>query len=115
MKILLFIIATFIFVSCKREVTAKQTCYKGRFVAEGCWSVIQVMEPLNDLPTSGYGEYEHTFGTVGLPEQYKNGEPFYFHVNSVDSNKIYMTYCLPTKYVAEISNISDHPCDEIEK
>lgn len=113
MRILFSAIVALFSISCNKEAHENQNCYKGRFVGDGCWAVIEVLETQNDnLPTSQYGEYEHTFGTMNLPEQYKNGKPFYFRVNVVDSNKIYLTYCIPTKYVAEISELSDQPCSD---
>src|SRR4051812_1172129 len=107
MKVLLSImLLSLLFVACEKDKTsAMQSCYKGRFIGEGCWTVIQLLEPSNgSLPTSTYGNYDHTFGTANVPEKYKNGQPFYFTVNKVDSNKIYLTYCLPTKYIFEIEN-----------
>jgi hypothetical protein len=52
-----------LFLSCEKgKANTKQTCYKVRFVAEGCWTVIQLLEPLDEgLPTAQYSGYEHTF------------------------------------------------------
>ena len=121
MKILLFVLLLLFLFSCtKADITTKQTCFKGRFIAEGCWTVVQLLEPIDEsLPTAQYATqdevYEHTFGTGSLPDKYKNGQPFYFTVNHIDSNIIYETYCLPTKYVASIDSISDVPCGQVEK
>ena len=118
MKLLLvFGILPLLTFSCRKvETNPKQTCYKGRFVAEGCWPVIQVLDPLSkSIPTVQYGAYEHTIGTGSIPERYKNGQPFYFIISHIDSNKIYLTYCSPTKYLVEISNFSDSACAHIVK
>jgi hypothetical protein len=115
-SLLIFLLLSLLFLSCEKSKTnAKQTCFKGRYVGTGCWPVIQLLEPLDgSLPTALYGFhdtlYEHTFGTGEIPEQYKDGRPFYFTVTDIDSNIIYQTYCTPTKYVVVIGSFSDSAC-----
>jgi hypothetical protein len=47
-----------------------------------------------------------------VPERYKNGEPFYFTVKRIDSNKLYLTWCVPSKYFIEIESFSDTSFDK---
>jgi hypothetical protein len=54
------------------------------------------------------------FGAA-IPEKYKDGQPFYFTINRIDSNPVYLAYCTPTKYVAEINSFSDNPCGQTER
>ncbi len=110
--LVLLTVLPLLFLSChKGKTNTKQTCYKGRFVAEGCWTVIQLLEPLHGgLPTSRYDLYENAFGTGNVPKQYKDGQPFYFTVNRVDSNITYTLHCTPTKYIAEIDSFSNTSC-----
>ena len=112
-----FAILTFILASCtKVEDVTTSNCLKGRFVTSGCWPVIELLEPMDGrLPTARYGTIEHSFGIENLPEKYKNGVPFYFTVRRIDSNKKYLTYCVPTKYFIEIESYSDTPCDQRNK
>lgn len=100
-------------ISCQKDQpNDKQTCYMGRYVGEGCWPVVQVLKPLDgSIPTGLYGSYEHSVGTGILPEKYKDGKPFYFTINQIDSNSIYLTYCIPTKYLIAISSFSDSACN----
>jgi hypothetical protein len=106
------LLITFLIYGCQKEGRARHTtCYKGRYVGAGCWSVLQLLEPLDgSLPTAPYGVYENTVGTGSLPERFKDGKPFYFTVSQVDSNKIYLTYCMPTKYFITLSTFSDSAC-----
>lgn len=103
--------------SCQKvETNEKQTCFKGRFVAEGCLPVIQVLDSLNEsIPTTQYGIYERAIGVRNLPEQYKDGHSFYFAISYIDSNMIFTANCLRTRYFVEISSISDTPCSKSEK
>lgn len=107
------VLLTFLVFACKKETgTGQQTCYKGRYVGEGCWPVIQILEPLDEsVPTAQYGVYDHSIGIGILPEQFKDGKPFYFTISQVDSNKLYLTYCMPTKYFAVLSNLSFSACE----
>jgi hypothetical protein len=103
--VLIFLLLSVFMFSCKKSrVNTQQTCYKGRYVGEGCWPVIQLLEPLYEsVPTAQYGSYKHVVGTGVLPERYKNGTVFYFTIQQIDSNKIYLTYCAPTKYFVTIT------------
>ena len=110
------ILIPLLFGSCEKGVkTTKSTCFKGRYIAKGCWTVIQLLEPLDaSLPTSPYGQYENAFGSGDLPDKFKDGQPFYFTVNHVDSNMTVLDYCTPTKYSAAIDNLSATPCSQLE-
>lgn len=113
MRILpLFVIFPAIFLSCEKEGTnLKEICFKGRYVATGCTDVVQLLEPLDHrLPVAEYWGYEHAFGTPDIPAIYKTGEPFYFKIKKIDSVKLYLTYCTPTKYYIEIEDLSSSPC-----
>jgi len=97
-------------LSCQRsQDTDQQICYYGRYVGQGCWPVIQLLKPVEGIPTTQYGNFEHSIGTGLLPEKYMDGKPFYFTINQIDSNKIYPTYCIPTKYILDITP-SDSAC-----
>ena len=119
MKLLLTLsVLSILLFSCeKSETNAKPTCFKGRYVGKGCWSVVQLLEEPSDMtiPTARYGEYEHAFGTGDIPEQYKDGRSFYFTVTGIDSNIIYHTDCIPIKYVVGIGSFSDRGCDQLQK
>jgi len=110
--ILTMLLFSLIMFSCRKsQLNLQQTCFKGRYVGEGCWPVIQLLEPVEgSVPTTSYGIYEHAVGTGLLPEKYKDGKPFYFTVHQIDSNKIYQTYCIPTKYLIDITP-SDSACN----
>ncbi len=117
LPILSFLVFIFLLSCEKPETKRNQTCCKGRYIETGCWPVIQLLDHPADvnIPTGRYGDYEHAFGTGDIPEQYKDGRTFYFTVTSIDSNRIYMTYCLPTRYFIGIGAFSDSACDQITK
>ena len=113
MKTLLtFLLLSLLTLSCEKDQTnQRETCYKGRYIGEGCWPVIQLLEPFDgSIPRSQYGVYEQAVSTESLPDKYKDGKPFYFTISKVDSNRIYLTYCIPTKYFITISNLSNSAC-----
>jgi hypothetical protein len=109
---ILLLITLFVF-ACKKETTSRQqTCWKGKYIGEGCWPVIQILDPVDEsVHTAQFGVYDHTIGTGSLPDRFKDGNPFYFTISKVDSNKIYLTYCLPTKYFVVLNNLSDSACE----
>lgn len=111
--LILLFLSSFLFACTKSKSDIKQTCYKGRYIDSGCWSVVQLLEPLDErLPTAQYRTYVHAFGTGAIPKQYKNGQPFYFTVIHIDSNVIHTDECIPTKYVVEIGSFSDSACSQ---
>ena len=95
-------------LSCQKDqVKQKEGSYKARYVGESCWVVLELLEPLDgSIPTEQYENYKYAIGTGPIPQNYKDGTPFYFTVNKIDSNRAYLTYCIPTKYYIEITNLS---------
>ena len=64
-------------------------CFSGRVAAGECWPVIKLLGRLDQsLPTSLFASFEHNVCIDSVPEKYKNGEPFYFTVKSIDLNKL---------------------------
>ena len=93
------------------------TCFKGKFVGDGCWPVIQVLNGkgfmLNSkwqAMTAGARQFDSTVTVTNLPEKYRDGNMFYFTVSRVDSNIVHVMNCNTPKYVLEIVRFSDSSC-----
>lgn len=113
----LFLLACILFLSCgKDQAGAEKVCYKGRYVGDGCWSIIQVLEPFN-LPVAGTqwqnkdSTYRNVFGTGEIPEKYKDGKPFYFIIDSIAADPFHTMHCNTAGYVAAINSYSDSNCE----
>ncbi len=117
----MFLAICFLNFSCsKQENNLAKTCFKGRYVGEGCWSVIQIIEPLDArFNVSKWVDrdsiYEHSVGVGPLPDKYKNGAPFYFTISSIDSNQITTAYCSIPKYSIGLNFYSDSACQTLDQ
>jgi hypothetical protein len=109
----LLVLLSFNFLSCDKETTdvaLEKICFKARYVATGCWPVIQLLDNVDRLPVEQYGNFEYAIGAGGLPDAFRNGAPFYFRAKNVRDKMLYLTYCVPTQYMVEIGSISPNPC-----
>ena len=111
-------ILTLIFVcfGCKKnEINSTATCFKGKYLGQGCWTVIQIVQPVDGrFVKSTWGTvdtmYKYAVGVKGLPDNYKNGKSFYFTISSIDSNLIHTANCTIPQYAIGISTFSDTQC-----
>lgn len=90
-------------------------CFKGKYVGQGCWPVIQILEPLDGrFKDSSWGTstiiYNNTVGVGTLHDRYKDGAPFYFTISKVDSNIVHTANCSVPKYYIVIDTYSDNTC-----
>lgn len=104
----------------KQETDLKKTCFKGKYIGEGCWPVIQIIEPLDSKFKDSkwlYKDsiYEHAVGTGPLPDKYKDGKAFYFTINSIDSNQITTANCSIPKYSIGLNSYSDSACQTLDQ
>lgn len=130
----LLILLTFWVSSCKKDNSLRNKplqdiVFQGKYLGEGCWSVIQVIKPslttieIDPSATQWIGAlssghdtlYHNTVGAGVIPEMYRNGDTFYFTVSKIDSNLHYLTNCSPTKYVFTIKTISFDESDNKSK
>jgi len=118
--ILLLLVSMFLF-ACDKENSGNEqtnenkTCFKGRYVGEGCWPIIQALEPFDTRFNNSQWQnrdsvYEHCVGTGSLPEKYKDGRPFYFTVDSLLSDPVHTMHCNTATYFAVIKSYSDNAC-----
>ena len=122
---LTFVIALFT-ISCSKDKTKaqddfKNICFQGRYIGKDCSDVVQIISPVGKLnlknsswarndSTSNYVEFENVIGTQ-LPDKYKDGNPFYFHINFIGPLGIHTMNCAGPLNVAELVNLSRTPCD----
>ena len=92
-------------------------CFKAKFVGDGCWPVIQVLNGTGFMLNSkwqamaaGSKQYDSTVTVTSLPDRFKDGHTFYFTVSKVDSDIVHVMNCNTPKYVLEISKFSDSSC-----
>jgi len=109
----------FLLFSCSKGEKA-EICYQGKYVGKGCWDVIQIT-PKETLPEASiwlkplgghkYEDIHNAIGVGNLPDSFKDGQPFYFNVAKVREHGVITTECGPTKYIAEIKNVSRNFCN----
>ncbi len=122
MKIL-FVISILLGFCCscsKSNDNLSKVCYKGKYVGEGCWPVIQIIKPLDDkFKNSTWGTstviYNNAVGVGLLPDKYKDGTPFYFTISKIDSNIVHTDNCTVPKYSIAINNYTDSLCNNLNK
>lgn len=106
----------FFVCSCKKtDEDIASICFEGKFIGNGCWSVIQILSPLDERFKNSKWigntiQYNYAVGIGSLPEKYKNGKSFYFTISKIDSNFIYTTNCNIPKYTIDIKAYSDSAC-----
>ncbi len=115
---LLFVTILVIFFCCscnKTQDDINLTCFKGKFIGEGCWPVIQIIEPIDErFKNSRWGTsttiYDYSVGVGTLPDKYKDGNPFYFTISKIDSNMVHTANCSAPQYYIVINTYSDSAC-----
>lgn len=115
MKTLFFLLVSVIAISlfaCNKE--SRDIVFKGKYLANGCWPVIQILDPLDERfkePEWQYldSSYKYCTGTGLLADRYKNGQPFNFTIKSIrEGGSIPVTTnCSYPKYIIDIEIISD--------
>lgn len=110
--------------SCKKDHvlsnnSLQDIVFQGKYLGEGCWSVIQVTAPslknigLNAKETqwaqplsSGHDTiYQNAVGAGMIPDAYRSGNTFYFTVSKLDSNIIHTMDCIVPRYYLNIKSI----------
>lgn len=113
---LAMLILIFVCFGCEKNNTdSSSICFKGKYLGEGCWTVIQIIEPIDARFTkSTWGTvdttYKHAVGIRSLPDNYKSGKPFYFTISSIDSNLVHTANCSIPQYTIGINAFSDTQC-----
>lgn len=114
-------------ISCSKDKAGtennyKNICFKGRYIGTGCLEMIQIISPI-DLeyienskwtlikPDYSKIEFDHVIGAVGLTQEFKTGNPFYFTITKIDHEPVHTQECSSTKYVADLANLSYTACD----
>jgi len=105
----------FSFSCSKTQNTIISTCFKGQFIGEGCWPVIQIIEPIDErFKDSRWGTsttiYDYSVEVGTLPDKYKDGKPFYFTISKIDSNMVHTANCSTPQYFIVINTYSDSAC-----
>jgi hypothetical protein len=127
MKSLLPLLLLFIasLIACEKETSSSSNttvegdkpCLKGKFIANACngLAIVQVVEPLLDtlkssvyLDNAGEGT-EYVFVTE-LPKAYRDGDPFYFILESSFTTYLHDQACSWPKFGAAISGPSRFEC-----
>ena len=54
--------------------------------------------------------YDNAIGAGNLPDEFKDGKPFYFKVSQVNKHGIITAECSPTGYIVEFERISRTDC-----
>lgn len=117
MKLLLLTIVLISFISgCnKTQENIAPTCFKGKYIGNGCWPVIQILEPIDKKLKESRWEtdtmqYDYAVGTGALPDKYKDSNPFYFTISGIDSNIVHTANCSIPKFTISINTFSDSAC-----
>jgi hypothetical protein len=115
MKALLFLLAaivSFTFFGCNKD--SQKTVFKAKYIGQDCAPVIQILEPLDKkFKESDYlyrsTECNYCVATGTFPEEYKNGQPFYFTIKLIKETKDFdkLENCAYPKYIIDIENFSD--------
>jgi hypothetical protein len=115
--LILIVLLSFTSLSCDKEKTdidlKKYFCFKARYVATGCWPVIQLLEHDGRLPLQQYGNFQNALGVGNLPDSFKNGATFYFRVKRIYNQMVVQTFCSSTTNLVEMKSISSNPCSLI--
>lgn len=104
-----------LFSCCKESRRESQNkVFKGKYIANGCWPVMQIMEPLNEKfkdPAWLYGDssYNYCVTSMEVTKKYQTGEPFRFKIleikETIDLPSLH--YCTSPKYMAVIEILPD--------
>lgn len=133
--LILLTFLAFAITSCKRDHSLskkdlEKMTFQGKYLGEGCWSVIQVTKPsireigLNPSWTQWGKEtnnridtlYNNAIGAGIIPKKFRNGALFYFTVSKLDSNIIHTADCAAPKYYFGIKTISfNNPNDKSQQ
>ena len=119
MKILGMLLATTLFLcSCKKSDKDPSTCYQGKFLNEiGCYDLVTIEvthPPLVFVDAKYLGadgeEYLDAFGLV-IPAEFRDGEPFYFTLDSIFHRPMLPGYCFYVpRYFGALKSISKTNC-----
>lgn len=85
-----------VLMACQKD--GRQTIFKGKYIGEGCESVIQFLEPVDERFKEVTFIFKDSIYTgcvfaAPVPEKYKTGEPFYFKMKRVTDNLAYPAIC----------------------
>jgi len=121
---LIFFTIILVVISCQKNNTLKNKSiqdivFQGKYLGEGCASVIQVTEPSLKgiglkpaetrwgMPLENRDTiYDNAVAAGVIPEAYKDGETFYFTVSRIDTVGFILDYCSTPKFSFVIKSIS---------
>jgi hypothetical protein len=104
--------------STSSDAQVQKLCLKGRYVARACngSAIVQVTEPIIDslkesfyLSNDGAEKTENVIITF-LPDEFRDGEPFYFNLQGTFATYIHDAVCSWPKYAAEITGMGHEDC-----
>lgn len=131
--LILLTFSVLVVTSCKKDHSLRKKAlekmtFQGKYLGEGCWSVIQIIKPsINSTGLDQSGSdwyplssnhdtvYHDVVGAGLIPETYRNGDTFYFTVSKIDSNLIHVDNCDAPKYYFTIKTISFKDSNNNEK
>ena len=127
MRLLLFActVAILIGASCEKShlqsnSIVESTCYKGKFLngieCNSPLAVVEILDPAFDSLNLSYTDFQgqpHN-AAIGLfiPDEFKNGETFYFSIDSIYVTPAHTANCFSVpSYTARVKHIGKSSCN----